>query len=246
MAMGEWVSVQSSREPSARELAVERRAHRDRVGGGAGGARTRLRAEGAASARGAQGRRAADGRSGDRARHARTRGARDRPDELGGSPWVAAGASFALFVLGAILPVLPFFFLSGRGGGRRRARRSPPSRSSASARRSRSSPVAAPSSPGRASSPSERRRSLRPTGSAWSSARPSAERHGPRRRCPALRPATRAPPAAPPRRRRAPRGHGAASSGRSAWPGRSCRAPWVPGRRAGPARSRAALRPIAR
>ena len=35
------------------------------------------------------------------------------PAELGGSPWVAAGASFALFVLGAILPVLPFVFLDG-------------------------------------------------------------------------------------------------------------------------------------
>ena len=35
------------------------------------------------------------------------------PDELGGSPWVAAGASFALFVVGAIVPVLPFVFLEG-------------------------------------------------------------------------------------------------------------------------------------
>ena len=35
------------------------------------------------------------------------------PDELGGSPWVAAGASFALFVVGAIVPILPFVFLSG-------------------------------------------------------------------------------------------------------------------------------------
>ena len=36
------------------------------------------------------------------------------PDELGGSPWAAAGASFGLFSLGAIFPVLPFFWLDGR------------------------------------------------------------------------------------------------------------------------------------
>ena len=35
------------------------------------------------------------------------------PDELGGSAWVAAGTSFGLFSAGAILPVLPFFVLIG-------------------------------------------------------------------------------------------------------------------------------------
>ncbi len=35
------------------------------------------------------------------------------PDELGGSAWTAAGTSFVLFSGGAILPVLPFFFLDG-------------------------------------------------------------------------------------------------------------------------------------
>jgi vacuolar iron transporter family protein len=35
------------------------------------------------------------------------------PKELGGSPWQAAGASFLLFALGAIFPVAPFFFLQG-------------------------------------------------------------------------------------------------------------------------------------
>jgi len=35
------------------------------------------------------------------------------PNELGGSPYVAAGTSFGLFALGAIFPVLPFFFLTG-------------------------------------------------------------------------------------------------------------------------------------
>jgi vacuolar iron transporter family protein len=36
------------------------------------------------------------------------------PEELGGSPWVAAGASFLLFVIGAIIPLFPFFLVTGR------------------------------------------------------------------------------------------------------------------------------------
>jgi VIT1/CCC1 family predicted Fe2+/Mn2+ transporter len=35
------------------------------------------------------------------------------PQELGGSAWEAAITSFLLFALGAIIPVIPFFFLSG-------------------------------------------------------------------------------------------------------------------------------------
>jgi vacuolar iron transporter family protein len=35
------------------------------------------------------------------------------PNELGGSPWAAAGSSFALFACGAIFPVAPFFWLDG-------------------------------------------------------------------------------------------------------------------------------------
>jgi VIT1/CCC1 family predicted Fe2+/Mn2+ transporter len=35
------------------------------------------------------------------------------PNELGGSAWIAAGSSFALFATGAFFPVLPFFWLSG-------------------------------------------------------------------------------------------------------------------------------------
>ena len=32
------------------------------------------------------------------------------PTQLGGNPWTAAGASFALFVVGAVFPVMPFLF----------------------------------------------------------------------------------------------------------------------------------------
>ena len=35
------------------------------------------------------------------------------PEEMGGSAWAAASASFCLFALGAIIPVVPFFFMSG-------------------------------------------------------------------------------------------------------------------------------------
>ena len=35
------------------------------------------------------------------------------PEDLGGSPWAAAASSFLVFVIGAIVPVASFFFLSG-------------------------------------------------------------------------------------------------------------------------------------
>jgi vacuolar iron transporter family protein len=35
------------------------------------------------------------------------------PKDLGGSPWEAAGASFLLFAIGATIPVLPFIFTDG-------------------------------------------------------------------------------------------------------------------------------------
>jgi len=35
------------------------------------------------------------------------------PQELGGSAWEAAITSFILFAIGAIIPVIPFFFTSG-------------------------------------------------------------------------------------------------------------------------------------
>ena len=34
------------------------------------------------------------------------------PNDLGGSPWTAAAVSFVLFSLGALCPILPFFFVS--------------------------------------------------------------------------------------------------------------------------------------
>ncbi len=35
------------------------------------------------------------------------------PEELGGSAWTAAGSSFLLFAVGAVFPVVPFFWMTG-------------------------------------------------------------------------------------------------------------------------------------
>lgn len=113
MAMGEWISVQSSRELSARELAVERQhiASESEVEQ----AELALVYE-QKGLHPREARRVAERLSADPATaldtHAREELGID-PDELGGSPWVAGGASFALFVVGAILPVLPFLLWSG-------------------------------------------------------------------------------------------------------------------------------------
>jgi len=113
MAMGEWISVQSSRELSAKELAVEQR-H----------IATDSEVEQAELAlvyeqkglHPAEARKVAERLSADPETaldtHAREELGID-PEELGGSPWVAAGMSFVLFVVGAVVPIVPFVFLSG-------------------------------------------------------------------------------------------------------------------------------------
>lgn len=113
MAMGEWISVQSSRELSARELAVEQR----HIEADTDAERAELalvyeqKGLHPREARKVAERLMADPTTA-LDTHAREELGID-PDELGGSPWVAAGASFVLFVLGAILPIVPFVFLSG-------------------------------------------------------------------------------------------------------------------------------------
>jgi Uncharacterized membrane protein len=117
MALGEWISVQSSRELYARQIDIERdeladapeeemeelaliyrakglppeeaRATAERIikGGGEAALDTLVREELAIDQK-----------------------------ELGGSAWEAALTSFGLFSLGAILPVLPYVFFSGTAG----------------------------------------------------------------------------------------------------------------------------------
>ena len=113
MAMGEWISVQSSRELSAKELAIEER----HIATEADVERAELAL--VYEQKGLhprEARKVAERLSSDPVTaldtHAREELGID-PEELGGSPWVAAGMSFVLFVLGAILPILPFVFLSG-------------------------------------------------------------------------------------------------------------------------------------
>lgn len=113
MAMGEWVSVTSARELLERELAVERREievnpveeHDELVtiyeGKGLSHEQATAVADGVMTNPDA----ALD-------THAREELGID-PQELGGSAWQAAGASFLLFCVGAIPPIIPFVFLGG-------------------------------------------------------------------------------------------------------------------------------------
>jgi VIT1/CCC1 family predicted Fe2+/Mn2+ transporter len=113
MAIGEWLSVQSARELYGSQIAVERAELEQRPEEEQEELSLIYQAKGLGQA-------AAD----DLARHiiADPAGALDTlareelgidPNELGGSAWQAAIASFCLFAIGAIIPVIPFTFLSG-------------------------------------------------------------------------------------------------------------------------------------
>ncbi len=113
MAMGEWISVQTSRELHTRELTVEagqlERFPREETAELAG-----LYEERGLPAAGA--RRLAESVMAD-PQTALGVMAREElgidADQLGGSPYKAAGASAALFCAGAIVPIVPFAVMSG-------------------------------------------------------------------------------------------------------------------------------------
>jgi vacuolar iron transporter family protein len=113
MAMGEWISVQSSRELYQRQLAIEERELAEVPDEEEEELALIYEAKGlgAAEARALARRVVASPTT------ALDTLARDElgidPEELGGSAWEAALTSFVLFALGAIIPVAPFFFLSG-------------------------------------------------------------------------------------------------------------------------------------
>lgn len=113
MALGEWISVTSSRELAQRELETER---------------AELEHAPEEEQEELQLIYAAKGIPKDEAKQLAEAVFRDQgaaldvlareelgldPDELGGSPWTAAWTSFVLFTIGAIFPVLPFLFASG-------------------------------------------------------------------------------------------------------------------------------------
>ena len=113
MALGEWVSVTSARELAQREMRIEK----SEVEQNPTEEREELQLIYEAKGLPAE---EADQLS--RAVMKDERTALDTlsreelgidPDDLGGSPWTAAITSFLLFGIGAIVPVLPFLFMTG-------------------------------------------------------------------------------------------------------------------------------------
>jgi VIT1/CCC1 family predicted Fe2+/Mn2+ transporter len=114
MAMGEWVSVQSSRELYERQVGVEEAEIAATPDEEEEELALIYMAKGLPEGEAQQvaERIMSDGKT------ALDAMAREElgidPEELGGSPWTAAGSSFMLFAAGAMVPVLPFTFLHGR------------------------------------------------------------------------------------------------------------------------------------
>ena len=113
MAMGEWLSVNSSRELYQRQIATEadelaqvpEEEHEELV--------LIYQAKGLSET---EARAIADRVMGNKDTALDTLVREELgidPHDLGGSPWSAAAASFGLFTLGAIFPIIPYFFLTG-------------------------------------------------------------------------------------------------------------------------------------
>jgi VIT1/CCC1 family predicted Fe2+/Mn2+ transporter len=113
MALGEWISVQSSRELYEQQIEVEREEIRMMPEEEAEELELIYRAKGFSAEDAKQ----VASRLMENEETALKAMAREElgiePDDLGGSPWVAAFSSFVLFSLGAIGPVAPFAFLDG-------------------------------------------------------------------------------------------------------------------------------------
>lgn len=113
MALGEWLSVQSSRELYERQLDIERQelieapeAEREELS-------LIYQSKGVPPE---QAKLMADHLLSDPVQALDTLSREELgmdPDELGGSAWVAAFTSFLLFAVGAIIPIIPFFFTAG-------------------------------------------------------------------------------------------------------------------------------------
>jgi VIT1/CCC1 family predicted Fe2+/Mn2+ transporter len=113
MAMGEWLSVQSARELYSHQIEIERAELESFPEEEIEELTLIYQAKGVAPE---QARALATQLTSDRAAALETLTREELgidPEELGGSAWVAAITSFLLFALGAIIPVLPYFFGSG-------------------------------------------------------------------------------------------------------------------------------------
>jgi vacuolar iron transporter family protein len=113
MAIGEWLSVTSSRELNQRQIDVEA----DELAQAPEEEKEELvliyQAKGLDET---QARALADSLMADKDTALDTLAREELgvdPAELGGSPWAAAASSFSLFATGAIFPVAPFFWLGG-------------------------------------------------------------------------------------------------------------------------------------
>ncbi|HSK95456.1 MAG TPA: VIT1/CCC1 transporter family protein [Euzebyales bacterium] len=114
MAMGEWVSVRSSSEAAARQLAIESDELDTFPDEEAEELRLIYQAKGMSVEDAAA---LAAHVMADRQTALNVQAREELgidPDELEGSPTVAAVASFVLFAVGAVIPVLPFMFTGGR------------------------------------------------------------------------------------------------------------------------------------
>jgi len=113
MALGEWISVQSSRELHEKQLATERMEIEAFPDEEAEELKLIYQAKGIPPD---QAEEMAVSVMADTQLALETMAREELgidPDDLGGSPWEAAIVSFFLFSIGAILPVIPFFFTSG-------------------------------------------------------------------------------------------------------------------------------------
>jgi VIT1/CCC1 family predicted Fe2+/Mn2+ transporter len=114
MSLGEWISVQSSRELAERQIRIEREELE------ANPEEEREELEQIYESRGLAPAVAKDLSQRLIADPAQALEVLVReelgidPKELGGSPWVAAGSSLLLFSFGALVPVVPFLFVSGK------------------------------------------------------------------------------------------------------------------------------------
>jgi VIT1/CCC1 family predicted Fe2+/Mn2+ transporter len=116
MALGEWLSVQSSRELYQHQIAIEKqeleRAPEEEEAELALIYQAKGLGEPQAKALAKQLMANADSALDTLAREELG----VDPEELGGSAWQAAATSFVLFAIGAIIPVTPYFFLNGLDG----------------------------------------------------------------------------------------------------------------------------------
>jgi vacuolar iron transporter family protein len=114
MAMGEWLSVTSSREMSQRQIAAEAEELRDAPEEEKEELVLIYQAKGLEES---QARTLAEQLLSNKETALDTLAREELgidPDELGGSAWQAGAWSFLLFSAGAIVPVAPFFFLAGK------------------------------------------------------------------------------------------------------------------------------------